>query len=433
MSSRLALPTLPVLRPRARLWVALSGGLDSTVLLHSLAQIRPPNLRAVHVNHGLQASAADWARHCRRLCRKLGVPLRVLTVQVLNDHPEGPEAAAREARYEALSSVMGEGDLVATAHHRDDQAETVLLRLLRGSGPAGLAGMRALRPLGPGQLWRPLLDLPRETLRRYAEAEGLEWIEDPHNLEPRYTRSFLRQQVWPLLEQRWPQAGASIARAAQHLAETADLLAALAAQDLAAQDVADGSLSIAGLMQWPAPRRRNLLRHWIVQRGFAAPAAAALERLQAEVLEAKADARPLLNLGDAEVRRYRDRLFLMAPLPPAPAGDLELAWTRSRALELPPGCGRLSAPRAPPQPLTIRFACGGERLKPACGGPTRTLKNLFQERGVPPWVRERTPLVYAGGELAAVGDYFFSVPFAGWAWPLRWERPAPSAPAASRG
>lgn len=406
MKSKPTLPELSLAPSTGRLWVAYSGGLDSTVLLHRLAASKAAGLRAVHIHHGLQEVADDWVKHCRKFCRALAVPLKVLRIQVPPRHADGPEAAARAARYAALRSLLRKGDVLATAHHQDDQAETVLLRLLRGAGIAGLAGIGACAEFSPGLLWRPLLKLPRASLRVYAEQQGLSWIEDPHNSSPRYARSYLRKEIMPRLLAHWPQAQLSLARTARLAAEAAQLLDDLARQDLAGIGGEGGSLSVAALLALPPPRRNNLLRQWLARKEWAAPAAETWSRLEAEVLRAKPDAQPLLHCGDYEFRRYRDRLFLMAPLPPEP-GAAERSWPGG-TLELPPGCGRLSSKLRFPAPLQVRFARGGEKLKPACGGPTRTLRNLFQERGVPPWVRSRTPLVYRGGELLAVGDYWLS-------------------------
>lgn len=403
MPPPLQLPALPQLPRGARFWVAYSGGCDSAVLLQLLARAAPRRLRAVHVHHGLQPAADGWPAHCRRFCRRLGIPLTLCRVEVDRKHPGGLEAAAREARYEALRGLMNPGDCLVTAHHRDDQAETLLLRLMRGTGVTGMAGMAPLAPFGPGQLWRPLLDIPRHALREHALAQGLEWVEDPQNRDPAYARSWLRREVMPRLQQRWPQATESLARFSRHAAEANGLLAELAQADLQAAH-RDGGLSIAALQGLSAPRRNNLLRHWLSADGLPPPADL-LERIGRELLAARADGAPRLRHGQAELRRYRDRLFRLPLLPPPPK-DFELAWTRRRELELPAGCGRLVLPRASTRPLTVRFAAGGEELRPAGAKHRRSLKNLFQEAGVPVWVRQRTPLIWQGRELLAVADFW---------------------------
>ncbi|MDR3416745.1 MAG: tRNA lysidine(34) synthetase TilS [Nevskia sp.] len=392
---------LPPLAPGAVIHVAYSGGMDSTVLLHRLAHHTPrPRLRAVHIHHGLQAQADEWALRCERFSASLGLRFELLRVQVDALDAAGPEAAARTARYEALRSLMQPGDCLATAHHRDDQAETVLLRLLRGSGMQGLAAMRVLREFAPGWLWRPLLELPRERLYAYAQEQGLHWIEDPHNREPRYARSWLRTELMPLLRERFPQASESLARTARLAGEAVSLLDQLARIDVGGQE-RDDSLGVDGLRELAAPRRHNLLRWWLRQRGFEPPSAELLERVEREVLAAAGDAEPLLAWPGCELRRYRDHLYAMAPLPPPPDTDLCLHWIGEH-LPLPAGCGELRLQRPPPQGLSVRFGRGGERFKPAGQAHTRTLKNLFQEAGVPPWVRLRTPLVEQDGELVYV-------------------------------
>lgn len=398
----------PSLPPGATVWAAFSGGLDSTVLLHRLRHAGLP-VRALHVNHHLQPAANRWVEHCKEFCAQLGVPIYVLDVTVDANDPDGPEAAARRARYESFASLMKPGDCLATAHHQDDQAETVLLRLLRGAGVAGLAAMRAQAPFAGGTLWRPLLGQTRAALRAYAERNGLSWIEDPHNQDPRYARSFVRHEIFPRFTQRWPQALELMARTAEHCADAVELLDEQAAADFAkararAKRAGEG-LSIQRLLALSRPRRNNLLRYWAAQARHPAPPFEVLARLEREVLRARPDAAPLLAWGDSELRRFRDSLYLMRRLPPPPGG-LALEWDGRRDLALPPGCGVLAAvkPARAELPLRIVFAQGGERLKPAGSRYTRTLRNLFQEEAIPPWIRERLPLVQLDGQLAAVAD-----------------------------
>lgn len=411
MNAKLTLPPLPKLQRRARLWLAYSGGLDSTVLLHLLAAAGLPRLSAIHVHHGLQAAAEAWAQKCEARCRALDVPCTVMRVCVDTHDPAGPEAAARKARYAALHAQMKAGDLLITAHHQDDQAETVLLRLLRGTGIAGLAAMRPLTDFPPGRLWRPLLHTPRTEIHAYAQQHGLSWIDDPHNQNPRYARAFLRSEILPRLRQHWPQAQESLARTAQHAAEAEELLQELAGADLKkvrrSQDSANrlDALSCAALMELSPARRNNVIRYWLTQTGFEVPAAGMLLRLDMEVMQAREDAQPLLHCGACEFRRYRDGLYVMPPLPPPPEhGQLE--WNGAGTLQLPAGCGRLmsSARKALPFALRVCFPQGGERIRPRGSAHTRTLKNLFQEAALPPWVRVRTPLIYRNDELISVAD-----------------------------
>jgi len=355
-------PTLP---PGATVWAAFSGGLDSTVLLHLLRHSGLP-VKALHVNHHLQPAANRWVEHCRTMCAQLDVPIYVLDVKVDPNDAGGPEAAARAARYEAFLSVMRPGDCLATAHHQDDQAETVLLRLLRGSGVAGLAAIRTQSEFAGGTLWRPLLRRSRSSLREYAERHALSWIEDPHNLDPRYARSFLRNEIFPRFSQRWPQAIELLARTAEHCADAVELLDELAVRDLkravigAKQGVRFSGLSVRRLLQLPRSRRNNLLRYWAAGGGFELPPFDALARLEREVLRARPDAAPLLGWGGTELRRFRDTLYLMQRLP-APPQDLALEWDGRADLHLPPGCGVLHAvkPARAELPLRIVFVKGG--------------------------------------------------------------------------
>lgn len=400
---------------RAPFCLAFSGGGDSTALLHLLCRAGLAELRAVHVDHGLQPAAVAWREHCARLCAQWGVPLRILSVDIQAGDPAGPEAAARAARYAALQAELRPGEVLVTAHHQDDQAETVLLRLLRGAGLEGWAAIPEQRPFAAGTLWRPLLEVSRSRLRAYAQAQGLVWVEDPHNTDPRFDRSWLRQQLLPLLRQRWPQADAALARAARWAGEAAALLEDYTAETLrACCDDAQGAhaghgesgaLRIAALLQCSAAQRRAVLRLWLRRQGMVhAPSASALARIEREVIAAAADAQPLWRCGGYEVRRYRGRLYALPALPPPP-GETELLWTQS-ACPLPPGCGRLIAQTPPPMPLRVRFPRGGEALRPAGAPHRRSLKNLFQEAGIPPWRRLRTPLLYAGEELVAVAGYW---------------------------
>ncbi|THD01514.1 tRNA lysidine(34) synthetase TilS [Panacagrimonas perspica] len=388
-----------------RVRVAFSGGLDSTVLLHALAKAGVKDLAAIHVHHGLQALADDWVAHCEQVCAALGVALQVVRVNV-EDAGQGVEAAAREARYMALRARLQPGDTLATAHHRDDQAETVLLRLMRGTGPAGLAAIRPLTEFAPGWLWRPLLDVSREQVLAHAQRHGLKWIEDPHNQSSRFSRSFLRAEILPRLRARWPAASRNLARAAELSTETAELLREMAISDLDGMVESNGALPIPRLLQFSAARRRNLVRGWIEGLGLPTPFHDTLLRLDREVLEAAEDADPVLAWPGGEFRRCRQHLFALQVLPPVPKA-FEADWDGRGDFELPAGCGRLhrAADRGRPWPCTVRMARPGDRFKPVGSAKTRSLKNLFQERVVPTWVRQRTPLVARQDRILWVGGF----------------------------
>jgi tRNA(Ile)-lysidine synthetase, N-terminal domain/tRNA(Ile)-lysidine synthetase, C-terminal domain len=404
----------------APLWVAYSGGADSTALLHALvaAGLTP---RAVHVHHGLQPAADDWATHCAAVCRSLGVTLTVRRVVVDAAHPQGPEAAARAARYAAFDAVLEDGACLALAHHADDQAETVLWRILRGTGIEGLAGISALRRQAHYWLWRPLLALPRSALRDYLAQHRLEAVEDPHNDDRRYARVWLRREVLPLIAQRLDGA-AALRRLADHAAASTAVLRELAAADLAAAGGAavGGQPSVSRLLQLSPARRDNALRHWLASALGQAPDADVLRRIVDEVMAVRADAAPCLTLGGHELRRYRDHLWLMPALP-APPQAAEVVWSQGCRLALPAGCGTLVAPAPPPESVRVRFGVPGAGLRPRLEGPTRRLRNLFQEHGLPPWRRLRTPLLWHGGRLGWVPELdLVDAGVAGLDWRPRW-------------
>lgn len=400
---RLRLAPMPPRRRGSTVWVAFSGGVDSSVLLHVLASRKIARLKAVHVHHGLQAWADDWVDHCRAVCKILDVELEVIRVEC-ESAGKGPEAAARQARYQAIRERLNTGDILTTAHHVGDQAETVLMRLLRGTGPTGLAAIRPTAPFKPGFLWRPMLAITREQIEAYANSRGLAWIDDPSNRNVRFARNFLRHEILPALESEWPKAQQNLARAADLAAENVELLRDLAMMDLSEWAEPQGPLPVECLLSLSLARRNNLVRHWVAGLGLPVPFHDTLRRLDTEVLYAGPEASPVLAWPGGEFRRYRNRLFAMQPLPAVP-DELAMAWNCTSDLELPEGCGRLRAvaEQAEPVHTQVRLARPGERFKPFGSPISRTLKNLFQERGVPGWVRQRTPVVVRDGQAVWVG------------------------------
>lgn len=404
---------LPILAPFAvadRAWIAFSGGLDSTVLLHALASVRerlPCTIRAVHVDHRLQPASTDWVRHCDRFCRELNLCFTALTVAASPARSESPEAQARAARYRALAELLSHQDLVLTAHHQDDQAETLLLALLRGGGVHGLAAMPTVTRLGDGRLVRPLLAYARADLERYAEQHRLNWIDDPSNASLDYDRNRLRRQVIPLLRRRWPAVARTLARSAAHCAEAARVVDQAAA-NLLEQLCDDGAtLPIPELRSLTPELRRATLRYWLRRRALPVPDSVHLKRVEREVLGARADADPLVAWGGCEIRRYRTRLYALHPLPPRPGAGPGIRWI-GQELALPQGLGRLqwrgpvSDDNEERHPVVVRFGLAGVRLRARPGGHRRPLKKLFQEAGIPPWLRPYVPLIFADGTLIAI-------------------------------
>lgn len=394
--------------------VAYSGGVDSSVLLHLMTALRQRHhieVRAAYVNHGLNPLADSWAEHCHQQCQQWRVPFTRLAVTV-DAQRGGIEAAAREARYRALHEHLLDNEVLLTAQHLDDQSETFLLALKRGSGPAGLSAMAAATTLGNHPLLRPLLGFSRQRLETYARSHQLSWIEDDSNQNERFDRNFLRRRILPQLTERWPHFPAAVARSAQLCAEQEQLLDELLAESLRALCRPDGSLSIDGLAPFSPVRRFALLRRWLAERGAQMPARDQLQRLWDEVAVSRQDADPQLQLNQWQIRRFRQHLYAL-PLMQS-LKERVLTWQPlSGALELPDGAGVLSLagdgmrvrqPNAEEQ-VSIRFSAAGRIHRVGRAGG-RSMKKLWQELGVPPWLRDRTPLVFYNDQLiAALGRF----------------------------
>jgi tRNA(Ile)-lysidine synthase len=421
--------------------------MDSTVLLHALAARRDrfASLRAIHVDHGLHGGSAGWAVHCREVCDGLGIALETRCVLV-RQRSQGLEAAARDARFDVFADTLLEGETLVLAQHRDDQAETLLLRLMRGAGSAGLGSMRPERRFAAGTLARPLLELSRACLHDYAQAQGIAWLDDPSNTDMRHDRNHLRQIILPALRARWPQADQALATSARLAAEDAQLLGEQAARLLAGARVAGdpASLSVPALLALSPPWRAHALRAWFAERGLPPAPARLHARIDVELLAARRDATPELRWPGACLRRWRDRLHAIGDAAVI-ANDWERRWDGTDWLPLPDG-SRLgfeardaeASHQHPPGELREALRCdfgelrvqprhGGERLRLPGRSHHHRLKHLLQAGDMPPWQRKALPLVYAGdGELLAAGDALVGARLAQWsrahACALRWRR-----------
>jgi len=393
--------------------IAYSGGRDSHVLLHLaaalLARRTTIRLRALYIDHGLSPDSALWAAHVRQACQRLGVPLAVHRVEV-RDEGDGPEAAARAARYGAFDRALDTNEHLLLAQHADDQAETFLLQALRGSGPDGLASMPRRRPFGHGVMGRPLITCPSEAIGEYAEQHSLNWVEDPSNAEQRFDRNFLRHEILPLLRKRWPGAVQTLGRSARRSAAASQILLGVADDDLKAVRLrGTAQLSVSELKRLPRERAYNALRLWVRQAGRRLPRLQDLVGVFDELVLARPDSAGRIGVGDYEFRRHADRLFLLSarqaplafvhewPLPYAPLAipEIDARITReactAQGIRLPMD-GRIS----------LRSRVGGEVIKLGEPGFHKAVKKLLQESGVPPWERERIPLLFVGERLAAV-------------------------------
>jgi tRNA(Ile)-lysidine synthase len=409
--------------------VALSGGLDSTVLLHLLASLAQrealPPLSAIHIHHGLQAAADAWPAHCRELCAALSVPLQVEYVQVA---PRASlEQAAREARYAAFAARLGADELLLTAQHRDDQAETLLFRLLRGAGVQGLSAMPVSRALGAGQLVRPLLNCSRDELLAYARERKLSWVEDPSNADERFSRNYLRRQVMPALLGRWPQASASMARSAAHLSEAAQLLDELAQQDIAAAQVSTEfawlplpNLALPTLRDLSEPRQRNALRYWL-RPLTAMPDSEHWAGWQA-LRDAAPDAAPIWKLAAGELHRSDERLWWLAgdwlcspvPVNVAVQGNQQVTLPANGSVRID---GQLHAGN-----WQLGYRQGGDQLL-LPGRGHRDLKRLFNELRVPAFIRDRLPLLRLDNQVVAIANLSGMQGAADGSWQLHWQPP----------
>ena len=416
----------------AKVWVAYSGGVDSHLLLHLLNQLKLhnpqlPPLAAIHINHQLQSQSGHWVQHCQQQCDALGVPLIVKTVTC--DKGASLEQQAREARYQAFEQELKTGDLLLQGHHLDDQAETIMLRLLRGSGAAGLAAIPQQRTIAAAHLLRPLLAYSREIIESTAKNLGLQWIEDPSNQQICFDRNYLRQQLMPLLAERWPAYRENLSRSSQLLAESHQLNQQLAEIDADAQGVSlyDTSLPATVLKTLSPERARNLLRCWLSNRQVPMPTMVQLVQLLSDVAEAKQDSQPVLQWAGVEARRYAGRLYVMAAVPDFDSSQC-LSWY-GQPLDID-GSGGLSVTvmtgtgLKPMQGLSLRFRQGGERCRPVGRRHSQSLKKLMQEYAIAPWLRDRVPLVYQGDELVAVAGYWVCEGFQAAAdetgWNIEW-------------
>lgn len=403
------------LQSHRRLLVAFSGGLDSTVLLHQLTLLRDSvaptlQIRAMHIHHGLSTRADSWVTHCQSLCHQWNVPLEVAYVK-LPAGGQGIEAEARQARYQALTQALFTDEVLLTAQHQDDQCETVLLALKRGSGPAGLSAMPERLDFAHTQLLRPLLNVSRTELECWAAEYQLTWIEDESNQDDKYDRNFLRLRVLPVIQQRWPYFARSVTRSAQLCGEQEQLLDELLAEQLAELMLDNGALHFVPLCEVSEARRFAILRRWLGHHQSMMPSRAALQRLWQEVALSREDASPRLQLGQHEVRRFQRALYWV----PAMQNDTDKIYPWPAPFEplALDGLGTLSvqhkgmAVRTPhaDEVVTVRFKARG--LQYIAGRDRgRSLKKIWQELNIPPWQRETTPLLFYGEQLiAAVGIF----------------------------
>jgi len=417
LSPQLFLNQLQAFTRSKNLLIAYSGGLDSHVLLQLASQLASANntqtnnynVRAIHVHHGLQQQADAWVVHCQQVCDELNISLEVKLLDLKIIKGESLEEVARTARYTVLKESLIQDEILLTAHHQNDQAETLLLQLFRGAGVQGLAGMPVISHFGLGQHVRPLLNESRQSLEGYAKENHLNFIEDPSNKDCAFDRNFLRNGILPRLRERWPSIDKTISRSAGIQAETKHLLDDLAKQDLqlAQESLNQGDcLPIAKLHQLSKARQRLLVRYWIAVNGFNPPSEKKLKHVFSDVVNASGDAQPLVEWRGAEIRRHQGMLYIMLPLQyhdntqvfdwVDPLSPLKIPTLN---LIIP---ALLSSQYEANQSVTIRFRQGGEKIYRTENSMKISLKNFLNESGVPTWLRSRIPLIYSGDKLVKV-------------------------------
>jgi tRNA(Ile)-lysidine synthase len=409
------------------IYIAYSGGIDSHVLLHACAT--QPELKhkitAVYVHHGLQLKAESWAIHCQQEAEKLNVSFQLLRV---NAHPkkgQSPEEAARDARYQALESLLNDGDVLLVAQHQEDQLETVLLQLFRGAGVQGLAAMPKVISFGKGKMLRPFLDISKQTIQHYAQKHGVCWVEDPTNQCDDYDRNFLRNQIVPLLKTRWASVAKTVSRSANHCANAQQLLDEIAekllTEVMTSSPLKDcqsfsTSLSISKLLELDSNKQSLVIRQWFKQLNLQMPSAKFVEDIFKTVIAAKSSSNPQLKKAGVVIRRYQDNLYCSKDLPGFK--NLEgLVWKQSQnqilladnsLLQRLPATSGIPVSLWQAAKVTIRYRQGGEKISLAGREGQHTLKNLFQEAAIPPWERNLIPLIFFDEELIAVADLWLS-------------------------
>jgi tRNA(Ile)-lysidine synthase len=401
-----SLGRLPV--PR-KYWVGFSGGADSTALLQAMHESRsrlPAALHAVHFDHGLQADASRWREHCGAFCKARGIPFRSERLEIDRSGRTGLEEASRDSRYRAVARILGEGEMYLTAHHAEDLAETLFLNLMRGSGIEGLAGIPVLRNLERGWVARPLLEMHRSDLVAYLEARGISWLTDPSNTDTGFDRNYLRQELFPLLERRWPGLVRRLARTARNARISADAMA-MFIENQSGDLVRDPlRMPLHRLLQVDPEMQTLILRQWLRRNAVPMLPEQRLQEFLKQLAEAAVDNHAEVQWDDWMIKHYDRDLWLhrrnaYLPCPETP-------WGEGMRLELGQDAGRLlleGKPAAIPPGWRVRARRPGDRMRPQADGPSQPLKHLFQSASIPPWLRAGIPVLEWDGEPVALGDW----------------------------
>jgi tRNA(Ile)-lysidine synthase len=430
-SSQVFYKQLQALTRSKKLLIAYSGGLDSHVLLHLASQLSQENnyshksqtaqvnqatsyqVRAMHIHHGLQEEADAWVPHCQQVCDELNIPIKIKHLNLTIEKGTSIEDVARTSRYAAFSEELQSDEVLLTAHHQNDQAETLLLQLFRGAGVQGLASMPCIANFGSGQHARPLLSYSRQSLETYAKENQLNFILDPSNQDSAFDRNYLRNEILPELRERWPSIDKTISRSARIQAETKQILNELAEQDLLLIQnnsnkklCKNNILDISALKTLSFSRQKLVLRYWIDVNDFQAPSEKKLKHIFSDVIDSKQDAQPIVEWQGVEIRRFKNSIYLMSPLQ-GHDNKKVLEWKNPQKPFVIPSLNLVlqalkNSDYDKSQAVTVRFRQGGEKFYDSKRGLSTSLKNLFNESAVPPWLRSRIPLIYSGDTLVKI-------------------------------
>jgi tRNA(Ile)-lysidine synthase len=415
--SRQLLAALAAVPKTNRYWLGFSGGADSTALLLAMLELGsklPAPVLALHFNHGLSPDAGLWLKHCREFCKSRDIAFRSEALEIDPDGGTSIEEEARNLRYQAVERILEPGEIYLTAHHADDQAETLFLNLMRGSGVDGLAGIPVLRKLGHGWVARPLLDTHKSALTAYLRKREITWLEDPSNKDESFDRNFLRQRLFPMLEQRWPGVTGRLIKTARHARATSNALAELLDR-LCGEFVRDDHrLPLEPFLELDQAMQSLVLRHWLRRWEISPLPEARMIEFVKQLAESSESGQAEVKWGEWQMKRYRNSVWLQAggPLPSCTEQD----WgpkpnpNSHHSLDLGLHLGHVqldgSALRVPAG-WRIGHRREGDRMQLHPDGPKRKIKHLFQESAVPPWLRSSVPILYWDGEVAAVGDWLF--------------------------
>ncbi|MEE9339204.1 MAG: tRNA lysidine(34) synthetase TilS [Methylococcaceae bacterium] len=405
-----------------KVFIAYSGGVDSHVLLHLVCSVEQLKLKttAVYINHGLQQEAEQWALHCEEVSLDLGVKFQCINVNAQKAIGKSLEEIAREARYTAFKSLLDKQDILLLAQHREDQMETVLLQLFRGAGVKGLSGMPLSAVFGAGKMLRPFLDVSKNEIICYAEENKLQWIEDPSNKSDIFDRNFLRNQIIPQLKNRWPALDKTIARSARHCAKSEYISQELATQLLnGVFNESDQTLDITKLLDLDTDQQRLVIRQWFQVMKLRMLSEKRLDIILNEIVLSKAAANPELQGQGYRIRRYRNKLYCLDQVASYQAIVNKIWPTGTRHIQLDHSFSliRVDSFKGIPKALwnqsevRIKFREGSEKIKLPGRKGHHSLKNLFQEKAIPPWERSQIPLVYLNDRLAAISDLWISADF----------------------